>query len=155
MNYGDTNTDDDIALLYLQNTVMEAADSRRPMNGLAGTQSLACSGDTEAGFGIAGWSPASGTWDCPSGDDAAGDLELRELAPVRGEHGQSSFGRGFIHSDNTITWWDGNSNKARETIRGTASHHLLPDGKREVVGVQSSKSCDLAEDFSYYRNNYL
>lgn len=145
------SSNDDLAIIKLDAPILAAARSRRPIvwDGWEGDGSF---GDSEARFGIAGWSSRSGPQSCTSGEDDPVDdehLHWRQRAEWMAE------GSFFHHyGDDTIETFPDVHNRADKGDSGGPLYHMLFDsGEREVIGVASRESCDFRIDGSYDRNN--
>ena len=56
--------------------------------------------------------------------------------------------------DDAITWLSENNNKSTKGDSGGPLYHMLPYGRREVVGVLSKQECNLDPlSLSWYRTN--
>lgn len=153
-----TEADTDIALLRLPSPVMDIADSRRPLNWnswIPEDLTTEIFGDSTARFGIAGWSPYSGEYDCLAGNEGPVDAEHQTWRQHAQQMNQDSFRRAQ-YSSNAILWDDSNANKFQGGDSGGPLYYMLnpPSGvRRQVIGVASRNECSLLPDLTFARVN--
>jgi hypothetical protein len=96
------NANADLALVYLNTPEMDLADSHRPMV-WNGWDEDGWFGDYSAAFGIAGYSPYAGPWECPSEpiDPGPTDYEHEHWRQRAEPMDMLSFGK--LPGDDTIT----------------------------------------------------
>gem|GEM_PF-5639046 len=141
---GEYDSNTDIALLELAAPVLSEADSGRPVDWNSWyplsppNAQYSSYNDTAARFGIAGYSPYSGPWPCPT-DSTFGPTDSAHTTYRHYAQGfdESSFRR---DEHSTITWFANNTAKLSGGDSGGPLYKVA-GAHRRVIGVASKAMC--------------